>query len=186
MCMGFFFHIPTYLLMNNPKQEGKNWRFTFPYVKAFLFFSKKGTFHAKKGLFLSFQIGWGALAPNASPGSYAYAIDIIINKAFSITTLFHGFSSSQFRKFLCLSVKTSHFLIKNCIYQQIDGVAMGSPPGPLFTNIFLAFHEGSWLANCPPKFKPPFFSLLHWWLFCCFPLSRPCSSFLKLLELKAS
>ena len=35
---------------------------------------------------------------------------------------------------------------------------MGSPLGPLFTNIFLSFHEKEWLDNCPDSFKP-FFSV---------------------------
>ena len=34
---------------------------------------------------------------------------------------------------------------------------MGSPLGPLFTNIFLASHERSCLANCPSEFKPLLF-----------------------------
>ena len=34
---------------------------------------------------------------------------------------------------------------------------MGSPLGPLFANIFLDFHERTWLANCPSEFKPLFF-----------------------------
>ena len=34
---------------------------------------------------------------------------------------------------------------------------MSSPLGHLFANIFLAFHERSWLPNCPLEFKPLFF-----------------------------
>ena len=30
---------------------------------------------------------------------------------------------------------------------------MGSPPGPLFANIFMSFHEKSWLYSCPSAFK---------------------------------
>ena len=58
---------------------------------------------------------------------------------------------------LCLGVKNGHFLFNNSLYEQVDGVAMGSPLGPLFANIFLAFHERSWLTNCPLEFKPLFF-----------------------------
>ena len=39
------------------------------------------------------------------------------------------------------------------LYHQIDGVAMGSPLGPLFANIFMSFHEKTWLSNCPSLFK---------------------------------
>ena len=38
-------------------------------------------------------------------------------------------------------------------YKQIDGVAMGSPLGPTFANIFLSYHEQIWLKNCPCEFK---------------------------------
>ena len=31
---------------------------------------------------------------------------------------------------------------------------MGSPPGNLFANILILFHEKSWLRNCPSAFKP--------------------------------
>ena len=37
---------------------------------------------------------------------------------------------------------------------QIDGVAMGSPLGPLFADIFLCSHEWTWLNNYPSDFKP--------------------------------
>ena len=30
---------------------------------------------------------------------------------------------------------------------------MGSPLGPLFANIFMSFHEKTWLHNCPSLFK---------------------------------
>ena len=39
-------------------------------------------------------------------------------------------------------------------YKQIDGVAMGSPLGPTFANIFLSYYEQIWLKNCPSEFKP--------------------------------
>ncbi len=67
---------------------------------------------------------------------------------------FEGFDRSQFIKLLSLSVKNCHFVFNGRIYQQIDGVAMGSPLGPLFANIFMSFHEKSWLYNCPSAFKP--------------------------------
>ena len=33
------------------------------------------------------------------------------------------------------------FSFNNVMYRQIEGVAMGSPLGPLFTSIFVGFHE---------------------------------------------
>ena len=98
-------------------------------------------------------------------------IDIIVNKAFENATLYHGFSVFQLRKLLCLGVKNGHFLFNNSLYEQVDGVAMGSPLGPLFANIFLAFHERSWLTNCPLEFKPLFFRRYIDDSFFCFSLS---------------
>ena len=40
-------------------------------------------------------------------------------------------------------------------YNQIDGVAMGSPLAPLLANIFMGFHESKWLNEynlSKPKF----------------------------------
>ena len=48
----------------------------------------------------------------------------------------------------------SLLLFNNEYYKQIDGVAMGSPFGPTFANIFLSYHEQIWFKNCPCEFKP--------------------------------
>ena len=44
------FHIPMYLLIHKPKQEGKNWCITLPYVKAFIFSQKRVLFIISKRL----------------------------------------------------------------------------------------------------------------------------------------
>ena len=59
--------------------------------------------------------------------------------------------------FTALVKRNCHFIFDGKHYDQIDGVAMGSPLGPLFANIFLSFHEKEWLDNCPDSFKPIFF-----------------------------
>ena len=61
-------------------------------------------------------------------------------------------SSLNFYPFLRRT--SCHFIFNGHIYQQVDGVAMGSPLGPLFANIFMSFHEKSWLHHCPSSFKP--------------------------------
>ena len=81
-------------------------------------------------------------------------IEIISNHLFANCMYFEGFDRSQFIKLLSLSVKNCHFIFNGHIYQQVHGVAMGSPLGPLFANIFMSFHEKSWLHNCPSSFKP--------------------------------
>ena len=81
-------------------------------------------------------------------------IEIISNHIFANCMYFEGFDRSQFITLLSLLVKNCHFIFNGRIYQQIDGVAMGGPLGPFFANIFMSFHEKSWLCNCPSTFKP--------------------------------
>ena len=40
------------------------------------------------------------------------------------------------------------------LFDQIDGVAMGSPLGPSLANIFMSHLEKRYLANRPSEFKP--------------------------------
>ena len=40
------------------------------------------------------------------------------------------------------------------MYSLVDSLGMGLPLGPTFANIFLSFHEKSWIDSCPPDFKP--------------------------------
>ena len=81
-------------------------------------------------------------------------IEIISNHIFANCMYFEGFNRPQFIKLLSLSVKNCHFTFNGRIYQQIDGVAMCSPLGPLFANIFMFFHEKLWFYNCSSLFKP--------------------------------
>ena len=62
-------------------------------------------------------------------------IEIISNQIFAIRVVFEGLDRSQFIKLLSLAVRNCHFTFNNRIYQQIDGVAMGSPLGPLFLDL---------------------------------------------------
>ena len=68
-------------------------------------------------------------------------------------------------------MKNCHFLFDGVLYKQVDGVALGSPLGPLFANIFLSFHEKSWLADCPSVFKPIFY---RWYVDDCFLIFTSC------------
>ena len=81
-------------------------------------------------------------------------IEIISNHIFANCKYFEGFNRPQFIQLLSLSVKNCHFTFNGWIYQHIDGVAMGSPLGPLFANIFMSFHKKSWFYNCPSLLKP--------------------------------
>ena len=48
-------------------------------------------------------------------------------------------------------------MFNDTYYQQIDSVAMGSPLGPTFANLFLVYYQHNGLKNCPLQFKPKFY-----------------------------
>ena len=51
-------------------------------------------------------------------------------------------------------VSNNYSLFDGTIYQQTDGVAMGSPLGYSLANAFLAHYEQIWLNDCLEEFKP--------------------------------
>ena len=58
---------------------------------------------------------------------------------------------------LSLTTKEKVILFDEKYYSQIDGVAMGSPLGPTFANIFLCYHQTTWLKSCHKAFKPVYY-----------------------------
>ena len=84
-------------------------------------------------------------------------IDICVGLLFKDKDIVDGLSKDEFRTLLALATKESLILFDGCYYQQIDGVAMGSPLGPTLANIFLCFYEQDWLSSCPSDFKPVFY-----------------------------
>ena len=50
-----------------------------------------------------------------------------------------------FLNFFNSECSQTHFIFNSKSYNQIDGVAMGSPLAPVLTNIFMGFYESKWL-----------------------------------------
>ena len=80
-------------------------------------------------------------------------IDIIVSKLFNNSTHFQNFTRSEFTQLLSFAVKNCHFFFNGVLFEQTDGVAMGSPLGPTFADIFLSWHECFWLS-IPLIFSP--------------------------------
>ena len=74
-------------------------------------------------------------------------IDIIISRAFKNNRKFHGLTKESLKKLLIICTQKSHFQFNGKYYDQIDGVAMGSPLGPLFANIFMDEFEKKHMAK---------------------------------------
>ena len=63
-------------------------------------------------------------------------INLIFNAIFKIQTTFHNMSEAGLKSNLSLACKEGYFIFDNLLYQQIDGVSIGSPLGPTLANIF--------------------------------------------------
>ena len=81
-------------------------------------------------------------------------IQIILDKLFCGQQFVNGLCKADMRSLLEIASLESFFVFNGAIYEQMDGVAMGSPIGPVFANIFLAHHEEEWLRECEPGLAP--------------------------------
>jgi len=84
-------------------------------------------------------------------------IDICCELLFQNTDVVDGLSRDDFKELLTTATKESFILFDGDYFQQIDGVAMGSPLGPTLANIFLGHNETKWLDDCPPESKPLYY-----------------------------
>ena len=67
-------------------------------------------------------------------------IDIAINLIFNhIPNL--NITEKELKKVFLFATSYTHFLYNCKFYNQIDGVAMGSPMAPVLANIFVGFYE---------------------------------------------
>ena len=64
-------------------------------------------------------------------------INICLDKLFANTNTVNNLNRTQLYKMLSFTLKQNHFLFDGKVYNQVDGVAMGSPLGPVMANIFM-------------------------------------------------
>ena len=86
-------------------------------------------------------------------------INIILDELFtSPSSTFLGLTRNLFRTFLELAVTNSFFFLFNGrLYKQVEGLGMGLPAAPTFSNIFMSYHEKKILNSCPTAFAPVFY-----------------------------
>jgi hypothetical protein len=70
---------------------------------------------------------------------------------------FQNFTEVELRKLLEIALFDCYFIFDNELYQQVDGVSMGSPISPVLANIFLCDFEKRFLDTCPAEFRPSFY-----------------------------
>ena len=56
-------------------------------------------------------------------------------------------SKTDLTKLFSIATSQTHFLFDGKVYDQIDGVAMGSPLAPVLANLFLGHYENIWLTK---------------------------------------
>ena len=64
-------------------------------------------------------------------------------------------TKKELKKVFLFATSQAHFIFNSKFYNQIDGVAMGSPLAPVLANIFMVFYGSKWLNEYnlnKPKF----------------------------------
>ena len=75
-------------------------------------------------------------------------IDLAVNAIFeSSTGLDLKLSKTELKELFNFATSHTHFLFNGCFYDQVDGVAMGSPLAPVLANFFMGHYEKLWLNN---------------------------------------
>ena len=70
------------------------------------------------------------------------AVDIILENKPAI-----NISKQNLKKLFLFATSQTHFLFNNDFYDQIDGVALGSPLAPTLANLFMGHHEKNWIKD---------------------------------------
>ena len=84
---------------------------------------------------------------------------------FAISLIFENnldikFTKCELRKLFRIATSETHFAFNGSIFDQIDGVAMGSPLASVLANLFMGFHEQNWIYQAT-NVKP---ILYKWYL----------------------
>ena len=105
-------------------------------------------------------------------------INICLDKLFANTNTVNNLNRTQLYKMLSFTLKQNHFLFDGKVYNQVDGVAMGSPLGPVMANIFMCELERKALEQYNGTLPPCIGGMLmipSWYsthaVICCLSLS---------------
>ena len=75
-------------------------------------------------------------------------IDLAVSAIFeSNTGLDLELSKTELKELFNFASSHTNFLFNGCFYDEVDGVAMGSPLAPVLANFFMGHYEKLWLNN---------------------------------------
>ena len=80
-----------------------------------------------------------------------YTINLILDKVFKDKLVKTKLSRAELKELLELCTKKMHFSFNNKVYKQTNGVAMGSPLGPVIANIFMVHLEQQMVPRLAEK-----------------------------------
>ena len=83
------------------------------------------------------------------------SIDIAVNLIFENSPDIK-FTKRELQERFRIATSGTDFTFDGCIYDRIDGVAMGSPLAPVLANLFMGFHEQNWIEQAT-NLKPIFY-----------------------------
>ena len=83
-----------------------------------------------------------------------YTIDLTLKRIYGDKEIETKISRKDMKNLLILCTKNVYFTIGNNIYQQKDGVAMGSPLGPVLSGIFMVHLERTVMPELEKFMKP--------------------------------
>ena len=71
-----------------------------------------------------------------------YTIDLVLKRICENHEISTSITRNEMREMLLLCTKNEHSAFKDVLYLQADGVAVGSPLGPVLAGIFMVDLEG--------------------------------------------
>ena len=70
-----------------------------------------------------------------------FTINLILKKVYEQKLVKTKLKKSELKELLEICTKEMHFTLDDKVYQQTDGVCMGSPLGPVLANVFMVYLE---------------------------------------------
>ena len=70
-----------------------------------------------------------------------FTIDLILKKVYGKKMIKTKLKKAELKELLEMCTKEMHFTIEGKVYQQTDGVCMGSPLGPVLANVLMVHLE---------------------------------------------